>query len=98
FGQMWCGRRGLRHCGHGSSSIAPSARCERRRPLRPLESLTFGSAMSARDCTETEEDDSSPPPRPSPAGGEGGREEDDSSPHPDPPPPRGREDLGAGLL
>ena len=48
---MWCGRRGLRHCGQGCSCTSPSARCERRRPLRPLESFTFGSPMSVRKFT-----------------------------------------------
>src|SRR5215470_7124784 len=50
---MWWGRWGRRHCGHGWSVTAPSARWERRRPLRPFESFTFGSAMSLRKCTES---------------------------------------------
>src|ERR1051326_5773214 len=48
---MRCGCRGRRHCGQGCSSTWPSARWERLLPLRPLDSLTFGSPMSVPECT-----------------------------------------------
>jgi hypothetical protein len=46
LGQIECGRFGFLQLGQSGSWTSAIARCERLRPFRPFDCLTFGSAMT----------------------------------------------------